>query len=113
MRQAACGIIVFDLTQRTTFTNVRKWIDSINDAEGFPFVVVGNKEDLIHDRAIGEIEYGEFETSVSAQCFTASAKTGVGVQSVFQAAEALAVARLPASSPGALSLSGQQEEPCC
>jgi GTP-binding nuclear protein Ran len=43
---AHCAIIMFDVTSRTTFTNVAKWHrDVVNAARRIPIVVVGSKMD--------------------------------------------------------------------
>lgn len=41
---AHCGILMFDLTSRVTYSNVPKWHrDLVRVCEGIPIVLVGNK----------------------------------------------------------------------
>ena len=58
-RGADCCVLVFDVTQPTTFKTLDSWRDefliqaSPRDPENFPFVVLGNKIDL-ENRVVSE-----------------------------------------------------------
>ena len=48
---ADCAIIMFDVTSRVTYNNVRKWYrDVVKTCDNIPIVLVGNKVD--HGRAL-------------------------------------------------------------
>lgn len=55
---ADCCALCFDLTRKETFEHLRKWRDGFlehagqNDAENFPFIVMGNKLDKAGDRQV-------------------------------------------------------------
>lgn len=56
-RGAHGAIVVFDITLRSTFDNVEKWVEEFrhyagSDSEDTPLVLVGNKADLFHIRAV-------------------------------------------------------------
>jgi small GTP-binding protein len=48
---AAGALLVFDLTREQTYTETRKWLTEIRQFAGerIPFVLIGNKADLIED----------------------------------------------------------------
>lgn len=51
-KNADGAIIVFDLTRRDTFENIPNWIGEIinsSDGDMLPFVLVGNKSDLVDE----------------------------------------------------------------
>ena len=60
-RGADCCAITFDITNRSSFDNLRKWKDGFiehagpSDPEKFPFVVMGNKADK-PDRSVSKEE---------------------------------------------------------
>ena len=57
-RGADCCVLVYDVTQATTFKNLESWRDefliqaSPRDPENFPFVVIGNKVDMADNRTV-------------------------------------------------------------
>jgi len=84
---AAGVLLVFDLSRAQTYAEIRKWLAEIRQFAGehIPFVLVGNKVDLIED--VGEVidreeakRFGESENSIYIET---SAKTGVHVEMAF------------------------------
>jgi small GTP-binding protein len=84
---AAGVLLVFDLSRAQTYEEVRKWLAEIRQFAGehIPFVLVGNKVDLIED--VGEVidragarGYAEGENSIYIET---SAKTGINVDEAF------------------------------
>jgi small GTP-binding protein len=75
-RNSTCAIVMFDLTNRGSFTRVRKWIEEFKLYAGVsrPIIVVGNKSDLfnmrvltkkeINDEIIDKMDLTYFEISV-------------------------------------------------
>ena len=57
-RGADACILVFDITRHTTFDNIEKWIDEFllnalpHNPENFPFILLGNKCDLIDETSV-------------------------------------------------------------
>jgi small GTP-binding protein len=84
---AAGALLVFDLTREQTYTETRKWLTEIRQfaGENIPFVLIGNKSDLLED--VGEVidrsearAYAENEGSIYVET---SAKTGENVDDAF------------------------------
>ncbi len=84
---AAGALLVFDLTREQTYTETRKWLTEIRQFAGadIPFVLIGNKADLIED--VGEVidraeakAFAEGENSIYIET---SAKTGINVDDAF------------------------------
>jgi small GTP-binding protein len=80
-------IIMYDITTKSTFDNVKRWITSIreNTNEKMPIVMVGNKLDLEANRQVSfekaqslAVEYG-----IQDHFFEASAKNNINVKEVF------------------------------
>jgi small GTP-binding protein len=80
-------IIMYDITTKSTFDNVKRWITSIreNTNEKMPIVMVGNKLDIEANRQVSyekaqslAVEYG-----IQDHFFEASAKNNINVKEVF------------------------------
>jgi small GTP-binding protein len=69
-------IIVYDITNRTTFESLDYWVGSVNDVLGKdPLIaIVGNKIDLFEEEKINEKEGMEYATKIGASFYLASAK---------------------------------------
>jgi len=86
----ARGIIyTFDLTRKSSFTNLTEWRNEINEGleEEFSSVLIGNKFDLINeeDRLINleDVLLIKKELSVS-EYFETSAKNNIGIDNTFR-----------------------------
>ncbi|NHJ20091.1 MAG: GTP-binding protein [Candidatus Lokiarchaeota archaeon] len=84
---AAGALLVFDLTREQTYLETRKWLTEIRQFsnENIPFVLIGNKVDLLED--VGEVidreearTFAEREGSIYIET---SAKTGINVDDAF------------------------------
>jgi small GTP-binding protein len=84
---AAGALLVFDLTREQTYTETRKWLTEIRQfaGENIPFVLIGNKSDLLED--VGEVidrkEAKNFAEKEGSIYIETSAKTGVNVDEAF------------------------------
>jgi small GTP-binding protein len=97
-RGAAVALVVFDLTRRATFANVREWVELLERHVGACRVaLVGNKADL-PERALSADEAEALRRDIGADCyFETSAVTGQNVEAVLIAlADALAADALTA-----------------
>jgi small GTP-binding protein len=94
-RNAQAGIIVFDVTERSTFAQCSQWASELRQALGDACVILlaGNKVDLYHTRAISEVEVVSLADSIRVNSFETSAKTGQNVNALFDAAVRLAKER--------------------
>ena len=89
-RGADACLLVYDLTQKETFDRLDFWKNdivqksSITSPEDFPFVIFGNKSDLIDQQQIDpEFASGWAEQNKRPH-FTVSAKTSENLQEGFQ-----------------------------
>ncbi|MFW9901414.1 MAG: Rab family GTPase [Candidatus Thorarchaeota archaeon] len=83
---AAGTLLVFDLTREQTYNEIRKWLTEIRQFAGhIPFVLIGNKADLMEDVGvvIDRDEARSFAESEGSIYIETSAKTGVNVDDAF------------------------------
>ncbi|KAF0978547.1 hypothetical protein FDP41_002367 [Naegleria fowleri] len=78
-------LVVFDLTNETSFQNTTKWIQQIksNAQENTLIALVGNKSDMVHRRVVDRSRAEEFAKKLNIPYFEASAKDGTGVKEPF------------------------------
>ncbi|KAH0788318.1 small GTP-binding protein [Histomonas meleagridis] len=72
-----------------SFAALDEWVDFLHQQGDIPFIIVGNKEDLTAE--ITEEEATNYSYSVGGQYYSASAKTGSGVENAFRALEICAI----------------------
>merc|ERR1712226_551988 len=82
-------IVVYDVTDRDSFENVRRWMTEIdNNCDGgdnsVNRVLVGNKSDLVNDTKISREEAESFASGMGVQHFLTSAKSISSVNEMFQ-----------------------------
>ncbi|MFW9973165.1 MAG: GTP-binding protein [Candidatus Odinarchaeota archaeon] len=86
LTDSRAGIIVFDITSRETFENVKKWYDIITRV-ALPHIVlilVGNKVDLEASREISAEEGIELAKDLGIYYMETSAKTNENIDDVFE-----------------------------
>jgi len=78
-------ILVFDLTNSASFEHLPQWIEEVraNIKAEIPVLLVGNKSDLIHQRAVSAEEISRFTNNCNLYYMETSAKTGDGVGDCF------------------------------
>ena len=79
-------ILVYDITRKDTFENIREWlkeVDIFTTKENVIKVLVGNKIDLDKSRKVSRNEGSEFARQYNMRFFEASAKTKLGGQDAF------------------------------
>ncbi|KAK3853385.1 hypothetical protein Pcinc_040072, partial [Petrolisthes cinctipes] len=84
-RGANAALIVFDLTNYSTFSDVKSWVHELRSRVGdeLMLIVVGNKKDLTEDRVVNAATAEEYATSIDAPYIETSALDNTGVQEVF------------------------------
>lgn len=83
-RDAAVGLIVFDLTNKESFTKLDNWIELFKEAADKEALlyIVGNKCDLSSRFEVEPSVLDDY-TDKGYHCFLTSAKTGQGVHDLF------------------------------
>ena len=82
-------IIVFDLTNMISFQNLINWkiqfeeYADIKNSSEFPFVIVGNKMDLLNDRKVSTETAKKNCEEMGIRYLEASAKSGNNVEEAF------------------------------
>ena len=80
---AAGGLVVFDLTDRRSFENLRRWFAEItNSCISIPLILVANKADL-PDRAVTRAEAEGIAKKRNIAYFESSAKSGQSINAIF------------------------------
>ena len=77
--------MAFDVSNRDSFDNVKKWMESIFDHadQNVCKIMVGNKID-IEDRRVTQKEAQDLATSYNMLYFEASAKQNIGITVLFE-----------------------------
>ncbi|XP_078279085.1 ras-related protein Rab-39B-like [Rhinoraja longicauda] len=85
-RNSVGGLLLFDLTNRRSFENVREWLKEV-DAHVFPnktiFVLVGHKSDLVEERQVERHEAEVLAATLGLNYLETSAKTDSNVEEAF------------------------------
>lgn len=95
-RNAQAVIVGFDVTERYTFEGCDSWIQELRaNAPDCVVVAVGNKIDLVDSRDVSKEEaHAHFETmNPPVPYFETSAKTGEGVNELFDAVTRMIIER--------------------
>jgi len=79
------AVLVFDLTNYASFEHLPQWIEEVraNIKSEIPLLLVGNKSDLIDQRAVSTEEINSFTRDFNLYYMETSAKTGDGVGDCF------------------------------
>lgn len=84
--RGAMGILlVYDVTDETSFQNIRNWIRNIEQhaADNVDKILVGNKCDMIHEKVVETKRGQELADDYGIQYFETSAKSNVNVLESF------------------------------
>ena len=82
-----CGyFVVFDITDRETFTDIRDWFAPIreNCPQFAEIFLLGNKSDMEADRKVRYDEGVNLATAMHAKYFETSAREGSNIKKVFE-----------------------------
>ena len=85
-RGARGGLLVFDVTNRKSFTNLEKsWFNEVYQSCGrIPLILLGNKADLEELRSVTFEEADNLAETRQLHFYETSAKTGKNVDDAFQ-----------------------------
>jgi small GTP-binding protein len=78
-------IVVYDVTDRTSYTNVKQWLGEIERyaCQSVTKLLVGNKADLTEKKVISETEAQEFAQTLGISFLETSAKSAKNVEEAF------------------------------
>ena len=86
-RDARVIVLVYDITDRSSFIGMQRWYDCLQK-EGLPkdlvFGVFGNKEDLVQDEKVSLEEAKTFAAGINAVYAKTSAKLNTGIEEGFR-----------------------------
>jgi small GTP-binding protein len=86
IRDSSVAVVVYDITNKKTFENTRKWVDDVRGERGNDVIIVlvGNKTDLNDKREV-TTQQGEEEAKKNNLMFIeTSAKLGHNVKTLFK-----------------------------
>ena len=80
------ALLIYDVTKPKTFQSIKNWRTSLHKKEkDTPFILVGNKNDLIDDKKVSTDEGKKLAKEIGAYKFyEASAKSGELVEEIFK-----------------------------
>lgn len=84
-RKAHGVAIVFDVTNKNSFTTISHWVKEISKCapENTVKVLIANKTDMVNLRIVSETEARDLSQNFNLYYFETSAKDDVGVREVF------------------------------
>ena len=85
-QNASIGILVFDITRRQSFEDMKSyWYKELIDSgeENMVFAVVGNKSDLYKNEQVKEEEGREYAKSINAIFMLTSCAENIGIVELF------------------------------
>ncbi|XP_058111029.1 ras-related protein RABA6a-like [Magnolia sinica] len=84
-RGALGALLVYDITRRVTFDNMKKWLEEVRNFghSDMVIVLVGNKSDLGHMRNVGEREGQDFAEQEGLCFLETSALENINVEEAF------------------------------
>lgn len=110
-RNAACVILLFDLTSRKTFENIHNWYQEVSERAQPPpliFLLLGTKSDLRKLREVTREEAQNMANSMNAPYLETSARSGSNVSAALSllCRELLGAARDEKHTPREHSIEG-------
>ena len=85
LKNANCVIITYDVTEKSSFTTLNKWLSDVKDnvVEGTFIILCGNKIDLINKRIILKEDAEKLAEENNIAYAETSASTGQGINELF------------------------------
>jgi len=116
-RDADVGIVVFDLTDASSFGKCKQRVSDLREAGGLDIsiVLVGNKLDLPSIRTVPNETITQFSTSINVEAVETSAKTGENIHLLFASLAKLILKRNQMRDDGSAKLGGDEKGngTCC
>ena len=93
LHNSSIAILVFDITEKESFENIKKWHKIVLDAADPALFLVGNKVDLEDQRKVQYNEAKKYADEIKAKYIETSARTPMNIDVLFNE-----VAHVPAVS---------------
>ncbi|GMT31111.1 hypothetical protein PFISCL1PPCAC_22408, partial [Pristionchus fissidentatus] len=121
IRHASIAILVFDLSDEKSFSNLRRWLSLIKSERGdlIKLVLVGNKSDLDEKReVVPKTVYSFLGEDTIVPYIETSARTGENINELFESVANIPIVpmreeRWPERRSICLSISGEKHERRC
>ena len=116
-------LLVYDVTDRASFTSIKTWVDEIdrNADKHVNKILIGNKSDVEESqRAVSRAEGDKLAADYAMKFFETSAKKGVNVADAFECIARQVVERVSRNPPGprpgpvvVVAGGGEKKKGCC
>ena len=85
-KDAQAAILVYSVTDATSFDRMMQWKNELvmSRGENIKLVIAANKIDMVQQRVISQQQGLDFANKVGCQIFEVSAKSGEGIEMLFQ-----------------------------
>jgi Ras-related protein Rab-1A len=99
-RGAQCILVVYDVTNKDSFDNVKQWLSEIDRyaSDNVVRVIAGNRIDDVAMRRVPPDEAKDFADSLNVAHFEVSAKTAENIEFMFQQMARAVVEKIRAGS---------------
>ena len=86
IRDSSVAVVVYDITNRKSFSNTSKWIEDVRAERGDDVVImlVGNKTDMSERRQVSIEEAEKKAQADQVKCIETSAKEGYNIKALFR-----------------------------
>lgn len=86
IRDSSVAIVVYDVTNKNSFTNTSKWVDDVRAERGNDVIIVlvGNKTDISEKRQVTTEEGEKKAKEFNVMFMETSAKVGYNVKALFK-----------------------------
>jgi small GTP-binding protein len=84
-RNASVALVVYDITQKSSFEGAQSWIEEIlrRASDNCIILLLGNKSDLENEIKVDENEVNNYVRNKDILHFKTSAKTGLNIKRIF------------------------------
>ena len=76
-------IFVYDITNKTSFSNLKNWISNAENETDFKIIIVGNKLDMESRREVSIEQLKKLAKKKNCKYFETSAKDNINVENLF------------------------------
>lgn len=79
------ALIIFDLSRRRSYINITSYIELLWNITGqIPAILIGNKSDLVDQRAVTPDEAKEYSVQCNMSYYETSAKDNINIYKIFE-----------------------------